>query len=522
MRLPTSPALLGLLLAACQASGVKYDLQITPIAPANQQPFAGLDRLDVTVEPSRGQPQTYTLDGVSGTPQVTGLEALEEVRISVAGYSGDTLRSFGRTQLLSIDSGAQTVEVLFAEVDTFAWLDVLPIEAGLSAAAPDGQGGFWIFGGVDSTYGSRYDELDTVVYLPLAPPTASLSFTTSSATLPPYTGYVDEESYTGRSGHTATLLTGSAPGAGDILIAGGSAGYSVLETVSSQALLFDPQTETFTELPPLNVPRANHLAVETQAGDVVLLGGLKFTDPGLIETTDTVEVYSRASGTFTVVEGRLPLDGYFGAAVNLPGQGVLHCGGASLADPWQATEDCVIVRSSYEMEDVAPMPAPLARLAMAVTGSGKVLVTGGLEVVRDDGLGIFEVLDASDAAFLYDPVADAWEDVGPLNLARAHHVASPLPDGRVLIAGGAQATSLFYADAVDGAGPALACVEVYSEEAGFELLDGCTPEQATSTLPTSTVSPALAYDPLYGVLLAGGTNLDSAGLSAAALWVSSP
>lgn len=510
------------LLAACGGEGVRYDLNLTPIVPPNQDPFAGLDRLELTVEPTRGQPQTYTLDGVSGTPQVTGLEALEEVRVAVRGYAGDTLVSFGRTQTVSISKGSQAVELLFAEVDTFGWLDVLPVEAAQTAAAPDGLGGFWVFGGVDNVYPGRFEALDTVYYLPMAPPSPTLAFTASEAALPEFTGFVDGESYTGRNGHTATLLTGSAPGAGKIFIAGGSSGYVELQATTDQVLLFDPATQTFEELAPLTIPRTNHLAVESQSGDVVVLGGLKYADEDLIETTNVIEVYSRSAGAWTVLEDRLPLGGYFGAAVSLGPEGVLHCGGANLADPWKATDECVLVRSSYEVDEVAPMPEPVARLAMAVTGSGKVLASGGLAVDSADNVGIFDAVEATDGAWLYDPAVDEWTEVGPMAMPRAWHVSSSLPNGDVLIAGGTGASSLFYADDVDDSGPALACVEVFSEEGGLSLLDGCSPNDTTSTLPASAVQPALAYDPLFGVLLVGGANINSGGLSTAALWVSSP
>src|SRR5579862_5131748 len=60
--------------------------------------------------------------------------------------------------------------------------------------------------------------------------------------------------------------------------------------------------------------------------------------------------------------------------------------------------------------------------------NGKVLITGG--AVNPDSTG------ALASAELYDPVAHTFTNVGPMNVARADHTATLLPNGKVLIAGG--------------------------------------------------------------------------------------
>src|SRR5438093_1327530 len=61
--------------------------------------------------------------------------------------------------------------------------------------------------------------------------------------------------------------------------------------------------------------------------------------------------------------------------------------------------------------------------------SGKVLVAGGYN--NDD----FSVEEAS--AELYDPTTGKWSITGSLHTRRHGHTATLLPDGRVLVAGGA-------------------------------------------------------------------------------------
>ena len=60
--------------------------------------------------------------------------------------------------------------------------------------------------------------------------------------------------------------------------------------------------------------------------------------------------------------------------------------------------------------------------------NGKVLITGG--VVNADGTG------ALASAELYDPLAHTFTNVGPMNVARADHTVTLLPNGKALVAGG--------------------------------------------------------------------------------------
>ena len=61
--------------------------------------------------------------------------------------------------------------------------------------------------------------------------------------------------------------------------------------------------------------------------------------------------------------------------------------------------------------------------------NGKVLVAGGANSTQG---GTYLA-----TAELYDPAADGWRPAGALAGPRSGHTATPLPDGRVLVAGGA-------------------------------------------------------------------------------------
>jgi len=104
--------------------------------------------------------------------------------------------------------------------------------------------------------------------------------------------------------------------------------------------------------------------------------------------------------------------------------GVTSAGGsaaAELFDPVAAT-----------WASVASMGTVRASHAATLLADGRVLVTGGSTVSTTAAKGY--VNNAS--AEIYDPVANTWTATPPMSAARAHHTATLLLDGKVLVVGG--------------------------------------------------------------------------------------
>ncbi len=104
--------------------------------------------------------------------------------------------------------------------------------------------------------------------------------------------------------------------------------------------------------------------------------------------------------------------------------GVTSTGGtaaADLFDPVAAT-----------WTPVAPMGTMRSSHAATLLADGRVLVTGGSTVSTSAAKGY--VNNAS--AEIYDPVANTWTATPPMSVARSHHTATLLPDGKVLVVGG--------------------------------------------------------------------------------------
>jgi hypothetical protein len=152
---------------------------------------------------------------------------------------------------------------------------------------------------------------------------------------------------------------------------------------------------------------------------------------------------------------------------------------ADLFDPVSAT-----------WASVAPMNVMRASHTATLLTDGRVLVTGGSTVSSAAAKGY--VNNAS--AEIYDPVANTWTATPPMSVARSHHTATLLPDGKVLVVGGENVLYLVEASA-----------EIYDPVANTWTATRAAPvsprSQHTATLlPSGLVLIAGGFDIVQGVL----------------------
>ena len=229
-----------------------------------------------------------------------------------------------------------------------------------------------------------------------------------------------------REFHTATLLTGTRA-----LIAGGLRPGGPTAT----AEIFDAGTRRWSRAGSLGVRRMAHAAVRLRDGRVLVAGGGTFSSGSPPAYERSAEVYDpavnrwssaadmaipRANHTATLLrDGRVLVAG----GLNSVGRGVAS---AELYDP-----------ATNRWSPAGSMREPRFHHTATLLPNGKVLVAGG-HFLTSDGSTV-----ALASAELYDPGANRWSSAPPMSVRRDNHTATPLFDGRVLVAGGGTRTAGF-------------------------------------------------------------------------------
>ena len=217
---------------------------------------------------------------------------------------------------------------------------------------------------------------------------------------------------------------------GRVLVAGGSYDDGTEHFLSS-AEVFNPATGAFAPISDMGVARVRAAAAPLPDGRVLIAGG----NDGSVRLS-SAEVFNPATGTFT------PVNDMGGprareAAVTLADGRVLLAGGTD-AVPLQSAEVFNPTTNSFSSAGIGAMGIARRAPAAARLPDGRVLVAGGS---NDDG-GSEHYLASAE---VFNPATSSFSSagIGAMGTARTGAVAAPLPDGRVLFAGGYDGTTRF-------------------------------------------------------------------------------
>jgi lysophospholipase L1-like esterase len=298
---------------------------------------------------------------------------------------------------------------------------------------------------------------------------------------------------------------------GEALLSGGAraGGSSSAEThsLTTMAELYDPARGTWSATGSMAVPRILHTAtlLETgvDAGKVLVTGGENAPN----ESVASAELYDPSTGKWSPT-GSMAAE-RAGQTATLLGNGeVLVVGGnfgtgpaAELYDP-----------STGSFSPTGAMPVDPAFGSATLLPTGEVLLAGG--VVPAVGGGTIQTT----AAELYDPATNKWSPTGSLLTARSLQIATLLPSGEVLLAGGYNpekgtlASAELY-DSTTGTFSATASMGIprweptatllsAGTDAGEVLVVGGSQHAVTEAGPRP--SAAEVYDPALGAWTATG------------------
>jgi hypothetical protein len=295
-----------------------------------------------------------------------------------------------------------------------------------------------------------------------------------------------------RTWHTATLLPN-----GDVLVTGGfDQGQPKYPPTRPQpqgsAELYNPATGSFTPAATMVIARAAHTATLLPNGKVLIAGGgtaggfgLPFLGQGIAAS----EVYDPATNSFSAT-GTMGTPRYAHTATLLPNGKVLIAGGISTANVGTYTENVLLTAELYDPATGAFTPTGSLGTARGghtatLLANGNVLVAGGLISLNFAGVSF------ASTAELYDPATGAFTPTGNMTADREEHTATLLPDGRVLIVGGASAALIWSDVRTISSQGTLASAEIYDPATGsFTATDSMTAPRSAHTatlLPDGTV-----------------------------------
>ena len=224
-------------------------------------------------------------------------------------------------------------------------------------------------------------------------------------------------------------------------------------TIGPDAELYDPTSGTFSLSGSYVVPRGASSVALLNDGRVLVAGGMAYSGGSITTYFASAEIYDPATGMFTLT-GSMHTARENATATLLPDGRVLIAGG----DQGDRGDDETIL-SSAEIYDPSTGQFSLtgsmtiARTSDRATllANGSVLITGGWHYWD------YQHHDALSSAEIYDPTTRKFSLTGSMGTARKRHTATALADGRVLVAGGDNESTISWG---------LGSAEIYDPVAG--------------------------------------------------------
>ncbi len=252
--------------------------------------------------------------------------------------------------------------------------------------------------------------------------------------LPPLGRWVSQPSPIQIQGTTALVALKS----GMVLAAGG--GVSQIPVASAE--LYNPSTGSWVPTGTMLTARRGASAVLLADGRVLVAGGVAGQ-----HILASAELYNPATGRWSVT-GSMRIPRLDNTLTLLPGGNVLATGGTTSAGrAGSGAGQTIIPVSSAEIYNPATAKwsvtgsMTVARFEASATllKDGRVLIAGGL-----GGPGVHSPTGLQypplSSAEIYDPTVGAFVGAGKMGESRADQVAALLPDGTVMVAGGASGT----------------------------------------------------------------------------------
>jgi len=444
-----------------------YVLTLNPSVIDGTDPFAGGPDVSLVVDHDGELDVTFlgSANGQLSLPKLPLLEQGDRVGILVESVGGeadawdpDLTLGYGQVTLeedLPTDGGTVDLNILVAPYGVLPPTGTMGgtttrVHAGI-AMAPGGD--VFVFGGADPDRTSGFGGAASgTVFVLGNTDEGNVRMNKLDVTMPETTFGVLFTSISDTYAGSDAVLVDDEDGP-RILVTGGRTDYNQPDGNTESAFLFDPEARDWVmdgDAPlriQMDVAMSTHRHVVMDNGDVLLFGGL--IDDG--EVGPLVQLYESGRRRFSEVLAISQSPAVFEpSAASLGPLGAMVCGGTDLppgaaqeTDPWPATDACYRISFDGDLSSRAPLPIPLVFHAMVRLTDGRVLVTGGMETELSPTIQSVPA-SASAKAYLYDPDADSWSEVGAMEKARGGHELIALPDGGAMVVGGTEGVGVIY------------------------------------------------------------------------------
>lgn len=298
---------------------------------------------------------------------------------------------------------------------------------------------------------------------------------------------------TARFAHTATLMTD-----GQVLIAGGLENEN---TALSSAEIYNPPTGEFQSTGQLSIQRVGHTATALRDGRVLMTGGSETSF--FRGATASAEIYDPTTKTFNPITP-MSTPRLAHRATLLPDGRVLITGGQDTDRKKLATAE-IFDPQTNAFSQLPAMRNPRSDHTATLLNNGFVFIAGGAAGYEDGR----EMPSASSEIF--NPKTNKFTPASEMSVPRFKHSSTLLPDGRVLITGGADARmgggkyrSAEIFDPVSGKFSSTGDLKT----ARYKIRDSVVPLSNGKILVAGGGGRLEVFDPKTGFfsLVAGGTN----------------
>jgi hypothetical protein len=238
---------------------------------------------------------------------------------------------------------------------------------------------------------------------------------------------------------TTELLDGRTLLLGGVTTVPGS-GTPLLQAATGDAILYQPASNTFTAVAPMSTPRFLHAATRLPDGRVLVVGGTPNADLTQGVPLSTTEIFDPATLTWSAGP-TLPSPWLLGAITTLwTGEILLH-GGLELGPSGlAAVPACLRLVASgpggslqWQAGPTMVLPRAVHDATSIVLADGRLLVAGGC--VANTLFGVPLLFTVSDCE-IYDPLSCTWQATQPAPGPFCNGAICQRPSGEVVAVGG--------------------------------------------------------------------------------------